>query len=91
MPKDELRESVAEKSGIPPETLYLLRGRMSRSRLSWFDRLTVNMHGRSLEKKTEKTEEDREIINALAFPTSFTEIKYILPIVKAARALTEKA
>ena len=63
---------------------------MSRSRLNWIDRLIVNMYGRQLEKKTEKTQEDREIINAIAFPTSFTEIKYILPVVKEARRLDER-
>lgn len=85
VPNDKLRADVASKSGIPEESLYLMRGRMSRSRLGWVDRLIVNAYGRSIEKKTEKTQEDHEIINALAFPTSFTEIKYILPIIKAVR------
>lgn len=90
LPREELRKAVAEKSGIQPEMLFLMRGRMSRSRLNWIDRLIVNMYGKQLEKKTEKTQEDREIINAIAFPTSFTEIKYILPVVKEARRLDER-
>ena len=89
VPQEDLRLDVAEKSDIPADALYLLRGRMSRSRLGWFDRLTVNAHGRQLEKKIQKTQEDRDILHALTFPTSFTEIRYILPIVKAARALLD--
>ena len=38
-----------------------------------------------LRNKEEKTQEDRDMINALSYPTDYCDTKYILPIVKKVR------
>ncbi len=86
-PTAEYALEIAQKNGLALEELTLMRGRMNMSRLGFLDRTILKMIrsriGRKAEK--EKTQEDREIFNALSFPTSFTDVKYILPLVKRAR------
>ena len=92
-PTGEYAREIAEKNGLAPEELTLMRGRMNMARLGFLDRMILKMVrsriGRKAEK--EKTQEDREIFNALSFPTNFTDVKYILPLVKKAREGNEGA
>ncbi len=92
-PTGEYRREVAKKSGLREEELVLMRGRMNMARLGIWDRLLLRMVRAKIDRKAEreKTQEDREIYNALSFPTSFTDVKYILPLVKKARAMEEES
>ncbi|MBR5743577.1 MAG: hypothetical protein IKX85_07195 [Clostridia bacterium] len=91
-PTEEYAREVAEKSGLSPEELTLMRGRMNMARLGVWDRLKLRAVRGRIDRKAEKkkTREDREIFNALSFPTSFTDVRYILPLVKKAREGEEK-
>ena len=86
-PSEEYTREIAEKNGLRPEELTLMRGRMNMARLGFWDRLILRAVRSKIDRKAEKskTQEDREIFNALSFPTNFTDVKYILPLVKKAR------
>ncbi|MBR0143371.1 MAG: hypothetical protein IJM21_04250 [Clostridia bacterium] len=92
-PTEEYAAEIAEKNGLKPGELTLMRGRMNLARLGFFDRMILRMVRSKIGRKAEKakTQEDRELFNALSFPTNFTDVKYILPLVKKAREGNENA
>ena len=88
-PSEELRLKTAEKAGVDPEKVFLLRGKMSINRAGLFEKWMLMALRAKLRNKEQKTQEDRDMINALSYPTDYCDTKYILPIVKKVRELEE--
>lgn len=84
-PTEELRLKTAEKAGMDPEKVFLLRGKMNVNRAGVLEKWILLALRAKLRNKEEKTQEDRDMINALSYPTDYCDTKYILPIVKKVR------
>ena len=61
-PTEEYAAEIAEKNGLKPGELTLMRGRMNLARLGFFDRMILRMVRSKIGRKAEmaKTQEDRE-------------------------------
>lgn len=84
-PTEELRTKTAEKAGMDTEKLFLLRGKMDINRAGLLEKWMLLAFRAKLRKKEEKTQEERDMVNALSYPTDYCDTKYILPIVKKVR------
>ncbi|MBR5868756.1 MAG: hypothetical protein IKZ21_04865 [Clostridia bacterium] len=88
-PGEELRAKTAEKAGMDPEKVFLLRGKMNINRAGLFEKWMLMAFRAKLRNKEQKTQEDRDMIHALTYPTDYCDTKYILPIVKKVREREE--
>lgn len=85
LPTEELRNQTAQKAGVNSDSLFLMRGKMSINRAGIPEKWMLLALRAKLRKKENKTQEDRDMINALSYPTDYCDTKYILPIVKKVR------
>jgi len=82
---EELKKEIAQKNGVEEQNLFLMRGKLDHNKANLLEKWTLKkMRNKILIKKV-KTQEEGELLNALTYPTDLTDIRCILPIVKAVR------
>lgn len=65
IPSEEVKTKIQEQNQIPESDFFYFEGGYNPKKLGFFKKMMMNMIGKSIEKKEEKTEEDLYMLETL--------------------------